>query len=135
VAGGGLGWRRGAVEGGASFWRSGQQADTSDGRGGADNGKEEERAQGNTGEGRGKQLGASVGWAQGGQGGVRERTRGLSGSMHFGPKSETRVGARGCLRKTLSVWVALLGRVFCLRGRVRMRGGRLSRPAGDALSG
>jgi hypothetical protein len=63
VASGGLGWRQGAVEGGVSFWRSGQQADTSDGHGGAGNRKEEERAQGNTGEGRGKQLGASVGWA------------------------------------------------------------------------
>jgi hypothetical protein len=32
VAGGGLGWRQGAVEGGASFWRSERQVDTGGGR-------------------------------------------------------------------------------------------------------
>jgi hypothetical protein len=55
VAGGGLGRRRGAVEGGAFFGGGGRQADNGGGRGGADYGKEEDRAQqGNTGEGRGK---------------------------------------------------------------------------------
>jgi hypothetical protein len=88
--------------------------------------------QGNIGEG--KWFGASVGWARGGQGGGRERTRGLSGPTHFGPKSETGMGAHGRLRTTLSIWVAPLGRVFCPRGRVRTQGGRLRRPAGDALT-
>jgi hypothetical protein len=76
---GGLGWRQGAVEGGASFWRLGQQADIDGGRGGAGDGKEEERAQqGNKGEGRWKWLGASVGWARGGQGGARDDVRAVS---------------------------------------------------------
>jgi hypothetical protein len=44
---------------------------------------------------RGKWLGASVGWARGGQGGGRERTRALSGPTHFGPKSETGMDACG----------------------------------------
>jgi hypothetical protein len=42
------------MEGGASFWLSGWQADTGGGHGGAGDEKEEERAQqGNIGEGRG----------------------------------------------------------------------------------
>jgi hypothetical protein len=133
VVGGGLGLRRDAVEGGASFWRSGAAS----GRrrwawrhrrrkGGG------EHAAGKHRGGWGKWLGASVGWAQGGQGG-RERTCGLFGPTHFGPKSEIGMDARERLRTTLSVWVTPLGRVFCLRGRVRMRSGRLRRPGGDAL--
>jgi hypothetical protein len=133
VAGGGLGRRQGVVEGGASFWWSGaasgrqrwawQRRRWKGGRA---------RAAGKHKGGGGKWLGASVGWALGGQG-RRERTRGLSGPMHFGPKSETGMGARGRLRTTLSVWVASLGRVFCPHERVRTRSGRLRRPGGDAL--
>jgi hypothetical protein len=65
--------------------------------------------------------------------GAHERTRGLSGPTHFGPKSEIGMGPRGRLRTALSVWVIPLGRVFCPRERVRTRGGRLRRPTGDAL--
>jgi hypothetical protein len=43
------------------------------------------------------------------------------------------MGARGHLRTALSVWVAPLDRVFCPRGRVRMQGGHLRQPDGDAL--
>jgi hypothetical protein len=50
-------WKEGLLFGGR-----GRQADASGGRGGAGDGKEEERAQqGNTGEEREKWLGASVG--------------------------------------------------------------------------
>jgi hypothetical protein len=66
--------------------------------------------------------------------GTRGRTRGLSGSKHFGPKSETEMGACGCVRTALSVWIAPLGRVLCPCGYVRTAGGRLGRPAGDVLS-
>jgi hypothetical protein len=83
--------------------------------------------------GEGKMAWTSVGWARGGQGGARGRTRGLSRPTHFGPKSETRMGARGRLWIALSVWVAPLDRVLCPRERIRTRGGRMGRPAGDAL--
>jgi hypothetical protein len=72
-------------------------------------------------------------WARGGQGGARERTRGLSGSTHFGFKSETGIGARRRLRTTLSVWIVPLGRVIYPHGHVQIRDGRLRRPGGDAL--
>jgi hypothetical protein len=66
TAGGDPGWPRGEV--GLVYWRLGQQVGTGDGRGGDDEGKEEGReGQGNTREGWGKWLGASVGWARGGQ--------------------------------------------------------------------
>jgi hypothetical protein len=64
----------------------------------------------------------------------RERTRGLFGPMHFGPKSETGMGARGRLRTALSIWVASLGRVFCPHGHIWTRVGRSRRPARDALT-
>jgi hypothetical protein len=127
------GRRRGAVEGGASFWRSGAAS----GRwrwawrrwrrkgGGA------RAAVKHRGGGR-KWLGASVGWARGGQGGRRERTHGLSWPTHFEPKSETGMGACEHVWTALSVWVIPLSRVFYPRGRVRTRGGRLRRPGEDA---
>jgi hypothetical protein len=126
VAGGGLGWHRGAV--GFLFWRLGQQVDTGDEK------EEEREQQGNTEEGRGKWLGACVGWAWGGQGGAPGRTRELSGPTHFGLKSETRMDARGHVWTALFVWVAPLDRVLYPRRRIRTRGGRMGRPAGDALS-
>jgi hypothetical protein len=43
------------------------------------------------------------------------------------------MGARERLQTALSVWVAPLSRAFCPRGRVQTRGGRLRRPAGDAV--
>jgi hypothetical protein len=107
-------WKEGLLFGGR-----GRQADAGDGRGGAGDGKEGERAQhGNTEEEEGNGF---------------ERTRGLSGLTHFGPKSETGTGARGRVRTALSIWVAPLGRVFCPRGRVRTRDGRLRRSNEDAL--
>jgi hypothetical protein len=51
--------------------------------------------------------------------GRTRRTHGLSGPTNFGPKSETEMGARGHVRTTLSVWVALL------HGHVRTVSGRL----------
>jgi hypothetical protein len=122
-------WKEGFLFGGRE-----RQADAGGGRGGASDGKEEERAAGKHRGGEGKWFGASIGWARGGQGGGHERMRGLSGTTHFGPKSETGMGAHGRLRITLSIWVALLDRVFCPRGRVRTQGGHLRRPARDALT-
>jgi hypothetical protein len=66
-------WKEGLL-----FWRLGQQVDTSDGRGGADNGKKEERErQVYIGERWGKWLGASVGSAGPGadKGDVRKDAR------------------------------------------------------------
>jgi hypothetical protein len=57
-------WKEGLLFGGRGqlFGGRGRQADVGGGRGGAGDGKEEERAQeGNTVEERGKWLGASVG--------------------------------------------------------------------------
>jgi hypothetical protein len=48
-------------------------------------------------------------------------------------RSNTVYKNRRVHRHQQSVWVIPLGRVFCSRGRVRTRGGRLRRPAGDAL--
>jgi hypothetical protein len=41
---------------------------------------------------------ASVGWARGGQEGRGGRTHVLSGSTHFGPKSEAKMDAHGQAR-------------------------------------
>jgi hypothetical protein len=65
-------WKEGLL-----FCGRGRQADTGGGRAGAGDRKEEERAQqGNTGEGRWKWLGASVGWARADKEG---RVRGRAG--------------------------------------------------------
>jgi hypothetical protein len=115
---------------GLHFGGRGRQADAGAGRGGAGDGKEEERAQqGTTGEDGGNGLESMSAGP-----GADKRTRGLSGPMHFGPKSETGMGAHGRLRTTLSVWVAPVGHVFYPRGLVRTQGGCLHRPTGDALS-
>jgi hypothetical protein len=52
---------------------------------------------------------ASVGWARGGQEGRGERTRALSRPTHFGPKSETQIGAHREDRTALPVCVGPLG--------------------------
>jgi hypothetical protein len=81
---------------------------------------------------------ASAGWARGGQEGRGGRTCALSGPTHFEPKSKAEMGAHGQARTALSVWVGPLGcgfPIFCLRGHIRTRSGRLGQPAGDALSG
>jgi hypothetical protein len=95
----GCGGRRGFFSGGR-----GRQADVGGRRGGAGDGKEEERAQqGNTGEE--GEMACSL--CRLGLGRTRrgcERTCGLSGPTHFGPKSETEMDARGRLRTALSVW-------------------------------
>jgi hypothetical protein len=112
------------------FWRFGRKVDTGGARGGAGDGKEEERErQGNT----GGEVWEMV-WCLYRLGpGQTRGTRGLSGPMHFGPKSETGMDARGHVPTALSVWIAPLGHVFSPREHVRTAGGHLGRPAEDAL--
>jgi hypothetical protein len=66
--------------------------------------------------------------------GTLGRTRELSEPMHFGPKADAKMGARGHVRIVLSVWVEPLGRLLCPRGLVRMRSIHLGWPTGDALN-
>jgi hypothetical protein len=66
--------------------------------------------------------------------GTLGRTRELSEPMHFGPKADAKMGARGHVRAVMSVWVEPLGRLLCPRGLVRMRSIHLGRPTGDALN-
>jgi hypothetical protein len=110
TAGGDLGWPRGEVEGGPCFlavgaasWHQPCSWRHRRGKGGGSRGAGQHR-------GGVREMARCLCWlGLGRTRGTRGRTRGLSGPLHFGPKSEIEMGVRRRVRTVLSVWVVPLG--------------------------
>jgi hypothetical protein len=123
AAGGGLGWCRGAMEGGASVFGGwgGKWTPVVPVAAPAMERRTSASDMATQGGGVGEIARCLYRLGPGRTRGTRGRTHGLSRPTHFGPKSETGMSARGRVRTVLSVWVAPLDRMLCPCGHVGPR--------------